>query len=214
LGSDYEIFQTQPPLHPNRDPCPHHAAFSGVEAFVRRQAPQLLQQVLGEFEPELKAIINEKLKSKLAEILPKLQAELINSFRGINSESIVQTSSDPTPPDEGVGVRDPGQQSDTWEPFGDSVDPLALLQNMDWNFPAVEDFEVELTLPSQFHQEGSSWGSSGDGMSGPAEAHNPTMTGDSGYGSLHLGVAGCEGSEPGDCLSEIQFMVDDDQALK
>lgn len=125
----------------------------------------------------------------------------------------MQTTPDPTSLNEEVGVQVLGQQPETSEIFADSVDPLAFLQNMDWTLPAVEDFEVELTLPTQFHPEGSSWGSSKDGMFAPAEAHNPTAAGDSGYGSLGLGVAGCEGSEPGDCLSEIQFMADYDQAL-
>jgi len=144
--------------------CSHQAAFSGLESYVRTEAPQLLQQELESFEPELKTIINEKLREKLSELLPKLQLKLINNFR-LGKPAPHQPQS--AVPDDQAQPRDQGHaevpESILAQPL-DFLDPLSFLENMDWGNFGKLDFEVAILPPHQQAGESSTPGSLAAGL--------------------------------------------------
>lgn len=168
-SADYEFFSTERLARHHQ--CSHQAAFSELETYVRREAPQLLQRELEGLEPELKTIINEKLKSKLAEVLPRLQLRLIDDFR--NSGTTQPATAD-------ISRQEGHDQSENH--LADTWDPLDFFGSMDWgSFPEC-DFDVAIL---QHQPEGSSTGSSVQ-HSSPTTSHvgiSAEKSRDSGYGS-------------------------------
>ncbi len=147
---------------------------------MRREASQLFQQELESFEPELKTIINEKLKQKLSEVLPKLQLKLIDDFRKLGSTKH-PTQSGNVPDTIPAEHHDLGMGDKT----SDMIDPLAFLESMDWGDFGDPNFDVGVVI-TQHQSEGSSEGSLAIQDLESTEGFPdmlPGKTKDSGYGS-------------------------------
>lgn len=161
--------------------CSHQQDFSGLKTFLRRQASQRLREAFEDFEPELRTMLNEKLKQKLSEVLPQLQLELIDDFRRLDS------TPQPTAPE---NITSPTGDEESVSPLPlhnevfDVTDHLDFLGNIDWESLGDPKFDIIITPPQV---EGTSECSSA--------TPDPELTGgflgirsgkmhDSGYGSF------------------------------
>ena len=79
LYPDYETTFVQS-WQPER-PCSHQEAFSRCKAFVLRQAGRRLQKEIDNWAPEFRAMLNDGIKKKFLELLPKLQSDLIDDLQ-------------------------------------------------------------------------------------------------------------------------------------
>jgi hypothetical protein len=165
--------------------------FPRLKTFLHRYACQRLHEAFEDFEPELRMMLNSRLKEKLSEVLPKLQLDLIEDFR---QREVV----DPQPKLDGTSenahVQDncpvAGQHDGHQQDGSSSMDnlPIQFLEGLDWGLLDDPDFDVIIDMPGAldelFNGSGSSATYDLESAEAPEGSRVLGKTRDSGYVSM------------------------------
>jgi len=163
--------------------CSHQEMFPRLKTFLRRYACQRLHEAFEDFEPEFRMMLNNKLKEKLSEVLPKLQLDLIEDFR---QREVMDSS--PQPMCSGASEKAhhadhvAGQHDSN---KGDESLGIGFLESLNWGTLDDPDFDVIIDMPGAldgiFGEYGSSATNDMDSTEGLKGAMTLGKTRDSGY---------------------------------